>query len=214
MRVARWAILSMGLLGAGCLREPAGPTWDWDAEADEAEARAFLARWKTLNAKDDAASQLGRAALALEALQGGLSRKLPGLQSETLAAQGRQDAAKAAAAAPQDPRAWRLVSAYAAREGDLATATQAACKASDLAPKAADDAQTCGDLLARGGDAAGAVQRYRQAFQASADREQQFELLDRIQKTSLTPSTDLEALPKEVVDQYKAHRGVHRNMEK
>jgi len=191
------------LTAAACLREPAGPTWDWDEEADQAEARAFTERWTALNERSDPGALLARSALALDALEHGLAWRVPGANRAALAAQGLQDAQKAAAALPEDPRPQRLIAGYLMRRGDLAQATQAACKAADLAPRSADDQEACGDLLKQTGDAAAAVQRYKAAIVSSADRGQQLELIQRIEQTSLSPAADLETVPRELVDQYK-----------
>jgi hypothetical protein len=191
---------------AACMREPAGPTWDWDQEADQAEAKAFTERWSALNARNDPPALLARSTLALDALGHGLAYRVPGLSRESLAAQGFQDAQKAAAALPADPRPQRLLAGYLSRSGDVAGAARAACSAADLAPREAGDQEDCGDLLKQAGDGAGAVQRYKAAILASADRRQQFELIHHIEQTSLTPAADLESLPKDLVDQYRAHQ--------
>ena len=207
MSTLRWGILSATLLVvAACLREPAGATWDFDEEADQAEAKAFTERWAALNAKNDPASMLARSALALDALDHGLAYKVPGLSRASIAAQGLQDAQKVAAEMPNDPRPQRLLASFLARSGDLVGAVKAACSAADLAPRNANDQEHCGDLLKQTGDAASAVQRYKAAVAASADRGQQFELIHRIESTSLTPAADLETVPRELVDQYRAHQ--------
>lgn len=205
MRKALWALVGVGML-AGCVRELGGPTWDWDAEADAAEARSFLEKWKALGGRSEPAAQLARATMALQALSDGSHYRLPGLDAAALARQGRLDAQAAAQALPNDPAPARLMAGFELREGNLAAAAQAACRAADLAPRRADDQERCGDLLREQGDGPGAVQRYKQAILASTDHIQRWELIERIEQTSLQPKTDLAGLPAEIVEGYRAQQ--------
>ncbi|MBI5547015.1 MAG: hypothetical protein HY901_24300 [Deltaproteobacteria bacterium] len=186
-----------------CWREPAGRTWDFDEEADQAEARDFLAKWSALEKRADPSSLLDRSRLALQALSTGLWRKVPGLNGPALQTQGLQDAERAAAAQPESPAPLRLIAAFQARAGNLAAARGAACRAADLAPRDADALESCGDLLRACGDGGEAVQRYRAAVLSSTSREQQFALLEQIERTSLTPLADLNTLPSELVAQWR-----------
>ncbi len=180
-----------------------GPLEDLDAELDRAESDAFLARWRELGRQKTAEAAARRADLALEALANGLSHRLPGIRAEELAAEGERDAERAVRGAPSSAAGWRALARFRLRRGLEADAAAAGCRAADLAPKRADDQEACGDLLRAQGDAAGAVARYQSAFLVSADRAQQFELIARIESTSLTPASDVAALPPEVVAQYR-----------
>ncbi len=201
MRVGK-ALVAL-VVASGCSRPLNGPLESVDAELDQADAQAFLQRWHALANQKTKDSAVRRANLALEALESGQAERLPGLTAEQLEASGRADAEHAAQKSPDDPAAWRVLALYQFREGGAAAAAQAACKAADLAPRSADDQESCGDMLGEEGDAVGAVTRYKAAFVASTDREQQFELIERIGATSLTPATDVESLPPEVLAQYR-----------
>lgn len=191
------------LLALGCSRPLNGPLEDLDAALDAADARAFLARWRDLGRQKAPAAAARRADLALEALASGQAHRLPGITAAQLEAQGERDAERAAREAPGQAAGWRALARYRFRRGREGEAAAAACRAADLAPKCADDQESCGDLLRALGDAAGAVARYQAAFPTSRDREQQFELIARIEATSLTPAADVAALPPEIVAQYR-----------
>lgn len=199
----RRAALVAALLALGCSRPLIGTREDLDAELDGAEAKAFLARWQELGRQGTASAAALRADLALGALVSGLAHRLPGMTAEALEAQGARDAERAVRGAPDDAAGWRALTRYRFRRGLEEEAAAAGCRAADLAPKCADDQEVCGDLLRAQGDAPGAVARYQAAFLVSGDRDQQFELIARIESTSLTPASDVAALPPEVVAQYR-----------
>ena len=201
MRLGK-ALVALAVAG-GCSRAFNGPLEDLDLELNRADAHAFLERWHALAEQKTPGAAVARANLALDALESGQAERLPGLTAGQLEAQGRGNAERAAQESPGDPAAWRVLALYSFRRGGCPAAVQAACKAADLAPRSADDQESCGDMLREEGDAVGAVTRYKAAFVASTDREQQFELIERISATSLSPATDVQSLPPEVVAQYR-----------
>lgn len=60
----------------------------------------------------------------------------------------------------------------------------------------------CGDALKNSGEVERAVAEYKRAFKSTTDRLKQFEVFERIEWTSLKPTTDLNELAPEVVPQY------------
>ncbi len=204
----RRSILGLVLLVAsGCLVEVAGPTWDWTAEADALEAKAFCDRWSQLSLDKTPQGALARARMALEGMPTMVAPMATCINPQQLRQQGALDARAAVAGLPSDPQAWLVMAGYQARfAGDTTEAAKAACKAYELAPKNAGAAEACGIYLKQVGDEPGAVAALKAAVMASTDREQQFELMETIEQTSIHPKTDLESLPPELVERYRAHQ--------
>lgn len=205
MRHVLTAILGLSLLA--CARQPAGPTVDFDSGLDAAEARAFCERWLALAAKETPAAALERARLVLAAPPAQVLDKSPCGTVRDLLIKGAEDARRAARELGGDPEAWRVLGAYRLELAhDIKGAAEAACRAAELGAQDALYREGCGDALRLLGDGAGAVREWKAAILASIDREQQFDLIEKIQATSQQPATDIASLPPEVVDQYRQQR--------
>jgi hypothetical protein len=207
----RRAILLIGLLTAAChVREMGGQTWDFDAEADFDEGRAYCDKLLRLGSQTTPQAALERAQLIIVGLPTEAAKVAECVRAagpQALLEKGAQDAERASRELATDPQAWLVLAAYRVRlSGNPRTAADAACRASELAPGSADAAEACGVYLRDAGDAAGAVQAFKQAVLHSADRSQQFELIGLIERTSPSPKADLQSLPADLVEQFHAHQ--------
>ena len=114
-----------------------------------------------------------------------------------------RDAEQLTRDAPDNPTGWAVLAEQRRATGDTRGVVDAACRAATLLPSNAAYLEACGDAHRDAGNAVAAVEQWRRSILVSTDREQQFDLLDRISQTSLQPETDVQSLPPELVDQYR-----------
>lgn len=201
--------LMLGLLSAMGVVACAHPARLDGFSSEDDEAHAWNRRYRAFAEAQAPADRKERAAIAFEGLTTGMSRRF--MDDAALRQSGASDAEAAVKGLDADPEAWDLLARYRARYGaDLAGAAQASCRAAGLVPKSADRLEKCGDALRAAGEGTKAVERFRQALGFSADREQQLELVEKIDRTSLNPADDLASLPGNLVEEYLRGRGARR----
>jgi len=192
-------LLCMVALATGCYQHMPS----FDERLDSAEAASFCQRWTELAALNTPEAALEKARIGINPPTTGVLEYATCVTREQLLAAGRQGAEQAVGQLPQNAEAWHVLAADRLKADDTPGASQAACRAAELAPSSADLREECGDYLLAAEQGLQAVEQWKSAFLISTDREQQFALIEKIERTSPQPQTDVSSLAPEIVAQYQ-----------
>ncbi|MHB1844209.1 MAG: hypothetical protein ACYCWW_05160 [Deltaproteobacteria bacterium] len=188
-RLTRSAALLV-LLAAGCVTALPDPSLRWD----QAWKRQ-MDRLQADRTPEGARLRSEHAFWALTVHPGRLARL--GLDPDQVAAQGVADALLAAKGMPNDPLVWRELEAWRkVPDGDLHAETIAtlACQLADAQPKHEVAVETCGSFEALAGHPEDAVRHLKQALALSRVRDDQYRLVQEIEKATERPDGDLRDL--------------------